>query len=344
MTAMSRWAVALAIGATGTAVSLSVQAGLQRGGTRPERAVWIALGIVLVVSAHLLPVLTRGASAVARSVGGVLWLACFVAVCYGHAGFFLLAQRHAGALRASTVTTAPVVMTGRGLTVVVAERATVIAQLTAIDARRCTGDCRTLDGRRTMLTARLDALNAEADDVRRIDAESDRVTTQREALLADPVTSRLAALLGTTTARVDLLSGLAFAAVLEGVACLLWTVALRQSPSVSVTTATGVTASEVMPVAGGPVASQPEVTAVIANHASEAASHETVEVSQASPDDPVTPLPVADSTDDDVARLALEVAAGFVRPTVADIRRHLNCSQARAVSLRRQLAERYVTA
>ncbi|MCP3706805.1 hypothetical protein M3I54_07360 [Paraburkholderia sp. CNPSo 3274] len=344
MTAMSRWAVTLAVGATGTAVSLSVQAGLQRGGTLPERAVWIALGIVLVVSAHLLPALTRGASAVARSVGSVLWLACFVAVCDGHAGFFLLAQRHAGALRASTVTTAPVVMTGRGLTVVMADRATVIAQLTTIDARRCSGDCRTLDGRRTMLTARLDALNAEADDVRRIEAERDRVTTQRDALLADPVTSRLAALLGTTTARVDLLSGLAFAAVLEGVACLLWTVALRQSPSVSVTTANGVTASEVMPVADGPVASQPEVTAVIANHASEAASHKTEEVSHASPDGPVTPLPVADSTDDDVARLALEVAAGFVRPTVADIRRYLNCSQARAVALRRQLAERNVPA
>jgi hypothetical protein len=345
MTAMSRRAFALAIGATGTAVSLSVQAGLQRGGTLPERAVWIALGIVLVVSAHLLPALTRGAPAVARGVGSVLWLACFVAVCYGHAGFFLLAQWHAGELRSSTVAAAPVVTTGRGLTVVMAERAAVIAQLTAIDTRRCTGDCRTLDGRRTTLTARLDALNAEADDVRRIEAERDRVTTQRDALIADPVTSRLAALLGTTTARVDLLSGLAFAAVLEGVACLLWTVALRQSPlPVSVTTATGVTAPEVTPVADGPVASQPEVTAVIANHASEAASHKTAEVSHASPDDPVTPLPVSDSTDDDVAWLALEVAAGFVRPTVADIRRHLNCSQARAVALRRQLAERNVTA
>lgn len=345
MTAMSRWAVALAIGATGTAVSLSVLAGLQRGGTLPERAVWIALGIMLVVSAHLLPALTRGASAVARSMGTVLWLACFVAVCDGHAGFFLLAQRHAGEVRASTVTAAPVVTTGRSLTVVMAERAVVIAQLMAIDARRCTGDCRTLDGRRTTLTARLDALSAEADDVRRIEAGRDRVTTQRDALLADPVTSRLAALLGTTTARVDLLSGLAFAAVLEGVACLLWTVALWQSPlPVSVTTATGVTAQGVAPLADGPVASQPEVTAVTANHASEAANHGSPEVGHASPDDPVTPLPVADPTDDDVARLAQEVAAGFVRPTVADIRRYLNCSQARAVALRRQLAERNVTA
>lgn len=345
MTAMSRWAFALAIGATGTAVSLSVLAGLQRGGTLPERAVWIALGILLVVSAHLLPALTRGASAVARGVGGVLWPACFVAVCYGHAGFFLLAQRHAGELRSSTVTVSPVVTTGRSLTVVMAERAAVIAQLTAIDARRCTGDCRTLDGRRTTLTARLDALNAEADDVRRIEAERDRGTTQRDALLADPVTSRLAALLGTTTGRVDLLSGLAFATVLEGVACLLWTVALRQSSlPVSVTTAIGATTPEATPLGEVAIASQPEVTAVTANHASKATSHESSEVSHASPDDPVMPLPVADSTDDDVARLALEVAAGFVRPTVADIRRYRNCSQARAVALRRQLAERNVTA
>ena len=50
---------------------------------------------------------------------------------------------------------------------------------------------------------------------------------QRDALLTDPVSTRLAALLCTTTARVDHLTGLAFAAVLEGVACLFWIVALR---------------------------------------------------------------------------------------------------------------------
>ncbi|WP_434661497.1 hypothetical protein P5W99_00830 [Paraburkholderia sp. A3BS-1L] len=351
MTAMSRWAVTLAIGATGTAVSLSVLAGLQRGGTLPERAVWIALGIVLVVSAHLLPALTRGASPTARGISGVLWLACFVAVCYGHAGFFLLAQRHAGALRASSVVAPAVATTVRSLTVVMTDRAAVIAQLTSIDARRCSGDCRTLDGRRTTLTARLDALNAEADDVRRIEAGRDRVTTQRDALLADPVTSRLAALLGTTTARVDLLSGLAFAAVLEGVACLLWTVALRPSP----VQAQGMTASTTHPMtirgtATVTDASAPNVTVAVT---SDTASHGDVMASRdiaprrhrnesyvpAPRDDPVSPLPEVTDFGDDVTQLVRDIGAGRVRPTVAGIRQHLGCSQARASALRRQLVD-----
>lgn len=39
-----------------------------------------------------------------------------------------------------------------------------------------------------------------------------------------------------------------------------------------------------------------------------------------------------------------DVTAGLVRPTVADIRRHLGCSQARAAELRRQLIDHDVTA
>jgi hypothetical protein len=45
-----------------------------------------------------------------------------------------------------------------------------------------------------------------------------------------------------------------------------------------------------------------------------------------------------------VTRLIQDVAAGRVRPTVADIRRHLGCSQAKATRLRRQLAARQLAA
>lgn len=48
MTAASRLATVLAISATATALCLSVLAGWQRGGTWPERVVWIAIGVVLV--------------------------------------------------------------------------------------------------------------------------------------------------------------------------------------------------------------------------------------------------------------------------------------------------------
>ncbi|MFV8598098.1 hypothetical protein [Ralstonia pseudosolanacearum] len=308
----------LAVGATSTAICLSVLAGWQRGGSLPERLVWVAIGIVLVVSAHLLLALVRDAPLGVRSVASVLWLSCMVAACYGHATFFLLAQQHAGELRAAAVPMAESAPFSRRLTVVMAERATVAAQLATANARQCQRDCMTLEARRVMLTARLDALEAEAGEIWRWQAADDRAAERRDALVADPVTARLAALLGTTVPRVELLSGLAFAAVLEGIACLLWTATLRSRPAVT----------DVLPV-----------TAVVAaTPAPRPASHEPKADSHAPVSEPVTPLPAGESSNLDVTQLAQAVAAGQVRPTVVDIRRHLGCSQARAVALRRQLA------
>lgn len=335
MTVASRSAFGLATIATGTAVSLSILTGLQRGGTWPERLVWITVGIVLVVSAHLLPALVRTAPLAVRGVAGVLWIGCMAGAGYGHATFFLLAQRHAGEQRANAIAPVASIHSRRSLTTVMAERASAIAQLTAVEAKRCTGDCRTLNSHRVTLTAKLDALNAEADDIRRNETERDRVMAQRDALLADPVTSRLAALLGTTAARVDILSGLAFAGVLEGVACLLWTVALRPSPTASaVPTAT---LPAVTPVAAVTTSMEPAVTNVTVDRAPKVVVRRTEPNSHATPGTPLASLSGTVVTDDELTQLAQEIAAGRVRATVADIRRHLGCSQAKAAILRRQL-------
>lgn len=228
--------------------------------------------------------------------------------CYGHATFFLLAQQHAGERRAMSV--APVVTSnvpvGRTLTAVMTERASVTRQLASADVQRCPRDCPILIVRRAALAARLDALNAEADDVRRIQAVADRAEERRDALTADPVTARLSALLGTSVTRIDLVSGLAFAAVLEGVACLLWSLALDRRPNRVATPAV-----------------TPEV---VSGHQS------------------LTPGSTQGAaTNPEVIKLANDIAAGRVRATVSDIRRHLGCSQAKAVSLRRQLAGQAIT-
>ncbi|WP_322026388.1 hypothetical protein [Burkholderia sp. BCC1977] len=371
-----RWVFPLAALATTTALSLSILAGWQRGGTLPERLIWIAIGTVLVASAHLLPALIRDAPIVVRGVGSLLWGACLVTACYGHAVFFAFAQQHAGEQRAATVQVDSAPSSGRSLTAVMTERAAVTAQLAAANARYCVGNCMTLEGRRVTLAARIDALNAEADDVRRQQVTTDRVTARRDALLADPVTARLAALLGTTTARVDLLTGLAFAAVLEGVACVLWTVALRSPLPIPLPVVTGVTPAAVTvtpavtqpivtPVTNAPNVTEPVVTIVTdaggmtqpgvmpvaASHDDETVSrnsvtpsHDRTTTGHAPRDDPITPLPTGAPNDDHLSRLIQDVATGLVRPTVADIRRHLGCSQARAAELRRQLAEHNVAA
>lgn len=335
-------ATLLALSATGTATTLSILTGLQRGGTLPERLVWVAVGLVLVLSAHLLPALVRTASTAVRIMAIVLWIACMAAAGFGHTTFFLLAQRHAGEQRADSLTPATLMKSGRSLTEVMAQRANVTAQLAVVEAKRCTGDCRTWDQRRVTLAAKLDALDAEASDVRRNETERDRVTVRRDALLADPVTSRLAALLGTTAAPVDLLTGLSFAAVLEGVACLLWSVALRPSRATSAVPAA--TLAEVTPVATAIMPMEPAVATVTTSQAVQVAGRRTASPGHGTTPISVAPSPGAAVSDDELVRLAQDVAAGLVRATVADIRRYLGCSQAKAITLRRRLAQRNVTA
>lgn len=303
--------LAMAVAATATAICMSVLAGWQRGGDLPERLVWVAIGAVLVVGAHLLPALCRSSPLSVRCVGGLLWVTCMATACFGHATFFVLAQQHAGERRASSVpAVSNGVLAGRGLTAIMTDRATVIRQLAVADSLRCERDCPALRVRRVALAARLDALNVEAEDVRRQQAADDRRIEQRDALAADPVTTKLAGVLGTTVSRVDLLSGLAFAAVLEGVACLLWSLALRPAQST--------------------VAVPPVGHTTGSGHVCVTPSHGFVTA-------PVTPA------DTEIARLARDVAAGNVRATVSDIRRYLGCSQAKATAFRRQLAEQTPT-
>ncbi|MDF3081471.1 hypothetical protein [Burkholderia sola] len=351
-----RLASALAFGATATALCLSILAGWQRGGSFLERFVWVAIGVVLIASAHLLPALLRDTPFVVRCIGSVLWGTCLATACYGHVTFFVTAQQHAGEQRAAVVAV-PAPLPSRSLTVVMAERASISAQLATANARYCVGHCATLDARRTTLGARLDALNTEADELRRQQAATDRVTVQRDALRVDPVTSRLAALLSTTATKVDLLTGLAFAAVLEGVACLLWTVALRSplpkpllvvtdvSPS-AVTATPAVTPPTVAPVTEAADMTQPVVMPVTASHDDETVSRNSVTPSHdrtsgghTPRDAPTTSLQATTPIDDHLSRLLRDVASGLVRPTVADIRRHFGCSQSRAAELRRQLTE-----
>ncbi|OWT72966.1 hypothetical protein CEY04_22965 [Achromobacter sp. HZ28] len=152
---------------------------------------------------------------------------------------------------------------------------------------------------RAGLTARLEALDAEAGEVRRYQAIKDRAETRRDAVRSDPVTARLATIFSITDATLDLLVGLAFAAVLEGMACLLWWIALLPSSQTFITDSLAVAAT-------APPAPEPS---------------------------PAIPEP-----DTELTKLVRDIQAGIVSPTVSGIRQHLRCSQAKAAAFRRQLA------
>ncbi|CAJ3454944.1 putative twin-arginine translocation pathway signal protein [Burkholderia pseudomallei] len=316
-----RPALLLAVVATGTAISMSVLAGWQRGGWLAERLVWVAIGVVLVAGAHLLPALCRSAPLRGRTVGAVLWLGCMGAASYGHATFFLLSQLHAGELRVSAIPVASI-LPHRELTAVMADRASVMAALAHADARRCIRDCPTWQAHRTSLVARLDALGAEADDIRRYQTIENGNAEHRMTARDDPVTARLAMFCGISQARLDLFAGLGFAAVLEGLSCLLWWLALappaQESP---ITNRHGVTHDV--------TTEMPPVT-ILAQSPSPTTIQSIV---------PPVIQPTVTLPESDLARLRQDIESGAVKPTVAGIRRHLGCSQGKASALRRQLAD-----
>lgn len=301
-------AAPLAVAATVTAACLSIQAGMQRGGLPVERALWVAVGVVLVIAAHLLPALYRSLGWGVRTAGGLIWIGCVAATCYGHAVFFLTSARHAGEIRAAGVPVATPV--GRDLTSIARDRADAIARLARANARRCAEPCPGLAAERTALAARLEAIEVEQAEATRARSAIDHAATARDAARSEPVTSLLSAL-GWSAARADLLAGLAFALVLEAVACFAWLIALRppSPPAVSETPVTQGSNAVTIP---------PGMRVTALSNA---------------PLPPATPLTVPD----DVTRVLAGIAASSLRPTVIEIRKFLGCSQTRAVEVRRSV-------
>ncbi|MEW9586517.1 hypothetical protein [Paraburkholderia sp. DGU8] len=241
-------------------------------------------------------------------LGAVLWLACMAATCYGHAVFFVMAQKHAGELRAAAV---PGVVThGRGLTEIAADRAEAVARLARVTERRCGDRCATVRIERATLTARLDALDVAATEAKRTEAAQDSAAAARAAAMADPVTGALTAF-GLPVAHADLIAGLVFAAVLEGVACFAWLLALR--PAV-------LTEIAVTPV-------------LLESHA-----QSVTPVTESS--NAVTTLEADDTgSQGDVTRVRAAVESKGLRPTVNEIRKYLGCSQTRAAAVRKRIAQ-----
>lgn len=306
---LRRAPVLLGLAATLTACALSVAASWQRGGWFTERLLWVALGVVLVVACHVLPAICRYASRGQRLLASAVWSVAALGVVYGHAGFVLLAQQHAGESRAAQVSV-PVAdgAAGAGPDLVAAarDRARLVGQLAASGTSR-----------RAALLARLDALDVRMAEDRRSEARADRATgrqdqalERREAARDDPVTGRLATLTGLPASRIDLAVALLLAAALEGVAIVCWMIAA--SPAASRESLSGL---------AGPASHVPRPGVASPGHAGV---------------EPVTQAPEA-TADPELGRLHEAIGTGAVRPTVTGIRRYLACSQSRAIALRRQL-------
>lgn len=343
-------ALTLAFCATGTSAWISIVAGFERGGTTAERAAWAAVALVVLLAAHLLPALTRGEPMQIKLPALMLWVVCLVGTGYGHATFFLAAQQHAGAQRAGAVEIArPNAQTqaepGRPREVVARDQARVTQLLANARAESCATRCAQLRARREALAAQLTALGVEAEMAQRREQAADRMEAERQLTRErqdkariDPVTSRVAQLFALSRDGVDLAIALLFGLLLECVACLGWLQSLPRPVALTaikghddeVTCDSLVTSSHVAVANGNERTESPNMAQV----ASHGGLQSSPSAGSATNEMPIvdTPTTVIES---EALALANAIAAGKVRPTVADIRRYLRCSQAKAAQLRR---------
>ncbi|WP_278500182.1 hypothetical protein [Paraburkholderia fungorum] len=328
-------------------------AGTERGGLQSERLAWTAVGIVLLLGAHLIPALTRGAAARVRVPALLLWLVCMLSTGYGHATFFLAAQRHAGDARAAAVQrsadlVSPPSMAGRSPDVIARDQARVTQALAAAQAQRCTQRCDALTLRRKDLSAQLAALHVEAAEAQRREQAADRALAARDRLQAredlaraDPVTARAAGLLHVQRDSLDLMMALCFGWMIEAVACLSWMLGLPQPAPKSVHAGETVTAGHAGQASGSATVTQvspPQKTAVAVDTGSNAPVTGGSDNAPAHGNRPHGDYPYR-GPNAELLKLTGAITSGAVRPTVKDIRRFMQCSQQRAMQLRRQFLE-----
>jgi hypothetical protein len=318
-------AIALAVVATATSLSVAAYSGWERGDTCVERATYTALAVVIASGVHLLPAMSQQRTLVVRIAVSVLCVAGLVVTLGGQAEFFALAQQHAGARRADTVPTVaallhPEISSSRSLTAIAADQASARKALAIIDDQRCHVHCTDMRTRRAVLIATLDELDTEANEAKRREVADDRQTVLadhamrlRDEMRGDPVMTRLTVLTGLAGDRVSLLLNLVCAGVLDGIGAAAWYLgfAVRRTGE----------CERVMSVASDDVAA---AACVAPGTPAESESHAAPPVADRLPDTRLTQLMRA-------------VADGHVRVTVAGIRNYLGCAQGTAIRLRREL-------
>jgi len=338
----------LALLASGVSLRIAIEAGHRLGSNPDERLFLASGGIVAVLGTHLLMSIFSQASVWPRLGAFALSMVCAVFVVYLHASFFLLVQAQAGARRVADVASSDASVAERapaprrGTSLILAELADVKADQARLRSRRCLDDCSRLDARDVVLKARIAALDAEADEVRRWLRDQDKLEARWATVKDDPVTLRLAELLGVTRGATGLVMGLLFAVILEGTGCLCWFLVLQRRDL----TAVGSAPTEVMP--------QGLVTPPVA------VTVEAVTVASRAVMPSVTPEgPFGIPTDEDlgkqgtcpageidpkqvkvlllVERVRPEIEGGRVRPTVTEIRKYLACARSTAAEVRRAL-------
>ncbi len=352
--------ICLGIAATLTSLFITVIASEERGTTWPEKAVWVATGVVILLAAHLLPALTKGARGAVKVLVLPIWIGAILATTYTHATFFLNAQGRVGEQRASAVAAVPTVPvftaapSARNRTQIAADVATTVRNMALLDARRCDADCASVAARRKALSARLDALRIEdAEAVRNekaADAHAAAVDRRQKAqddARVDPFVAGVASFVRLGSDQVSLLMAIVLGLLVDAIAVVSWA-SVMQPPSKPKSYSEVENPPEA--IAAVPLSQTSGVFAASAAAGRVAANEPALHKELVVPIEPqaelaIEPLAEAAAPAEEgeafvnLADLAAAIRAGRAKTTLTSIRAYLGCADSAAMALRRRLAE-----
>lgn len=249
-----RAALVGAVACSALGVALSVTAAIERTAPGPERALLIALSVLVTLAAHGLLVIVRGPAA------WLAWSACIALVSYGHVTALSAVVHHAGQARAAE-TRVPAAAEAAALQqqldalsaspTTAAAAALASARAAAARADRAVSVCEQRDpGRCASARAAASAASAKVDSAEAGLVASQRADALRErlaALAAQADASRARAAIDPAALVVERLTGLdsvttqsavsaASALVIELIAVLLWSAAYPRAPHADTST------------------------------------------------------------------------------------------------------------
>ncbi len=220
----------IAIFVTSTAVTMTAIAAWDRGGTFADKAVLVAMSVVIVVAVHLLPAMSR------RPVTWLVWMGCLVGAIYGHLTFFTNSAQRAADNRAQQSALA----VGTQRQIDTAKDA--LSRITARPIAIVTAELAVTEDRRERSALRAEIAEGKRaqmlfDDLSRLQA----VSTTAQIPVTDPVTARLAAVTGWNESQVAVAIGLTFSILLELIGALLWFEAMKRETTVALPLSNGAT-------------------------------------------------------------------------------------------------------
>ncbi|VWC82792.1 hypothetical protein BLA39750_01329 [Burkholderia lata] len=351
--------ICLGVGATLTSLFITVIAGAERGSTPAEKCVWVATGVVILLAAHLLPALSKGAGIAVKCTVLPIWLGALLATGYTHATFFLNAQGKVGEQRAIAVAqtsagaSLPNVPVTRSRTQIATDVAGTRRSLALLDARRCTADCGAATARRTALTARLEALKIEDGEAVRAERASDaraaameRHRMAQDEARQDPFVAKLASAVRLGADQVSLVVAIVLGWLVDAVAVISWASVARSQRQEEAREYSQGRTLDAVPHRSVELPPRPEVIVRAAANEPLLSGPGTAIAGLAV--DELTEAAGVSAIDEwrgeaavDLADLAEAIRAGQTKATLPAIRAFLGCADGAAMALRRRLAEEH---